>query len=110
MYLYRAVDSAGNTSEFVLSPYRDARSAAYFFRKLSGAAHTVAPQMVNVSKNRAYPLAFEVLQQERPLPPECELRPVKDLNNIIEQNNRFTKRKVKPGLGLAWYRTAWATI
>ncbi len=45
-YLYRAVDSAGNTRDLVLSPYRDARSADYFFRKLLGAAHPVAPRVI----------------------------------------------------------------
>src|SRR5438477_7640010 len=34
MYLYRAVDSVGNTMEFVRSPVRDGRAAEYFFRKL----------------------------------------------------------------------------
>src|SRR5512135_2912926 len=36
-YLYRAVDSAGNTLDFVLSPTRDAQAAEYFFRQLLGA-------------------------------------------------------------------------
>ena len=110
MYLYRAVDSAGNTLDFVLSPYRDARSAEYFFRKLLGAAHTVAPRVINVDGNAAYPAAFKTLQDEDELASECELRPVKYLNNIVEQDHRFIKRRVKPGLGFAWYRTAWATL
>jgi transposase, IS6 family len=29
----------------------------------------------------------------------CELRQVKYLNNIVEQDHRFIKRRVKPGLG-----------
>jgi transposase, IS6 family len=33
MYLYRAVDSQGNTLEFLLSPRRDAEAAKYFFVK-----------------------------------------------------------------------------
>jgi transposase-like protein len=33
MYLYRAVDSQGNTLEFLLSPTRDAESAKRFFIK-----------------------------------------------------------------------------
>jgi IS6 family transposase len=109
-YLYRAVDSAGNTLDFVLSPCRDARSAECFFRKLLGAAHTVAPQMVNVDKNAAYPPAFKTLQEEGGLTPACELRPVKYLNNILEQDHRCIKRRVRPGLGCCWFRPAWATI
>ena len=63
-----------------------------------------------MDKNKSYPPAFKLLQQEGELAPECELRPVKYLNNIVEQDHRFIKRRVKPGLGFAWYRTAWATI
>jgi transposase, IS6 family len=33
MYLYRAVDSRGNTLEFLLSPTRDAEAAKRFFSK-----------------------------------------------------------------------------
>ena len=80
-YLYRAVDSAGNTLDFVLSPTRDARSAEYFFRKLLGDAHVAQPRVINVDGNAAYPAAFKSLQEAGALEPECELRPVKYLNN-----------------------------
>jgi transposase-like protein len=98
-YLYRAVDSDGNTLEFVLSPFRHAQAAEYFFRKALGGIHTVMPRVINVDGNAAYPLAIEVLQAEGTLAPACQLRPVKYLNNIIEQDHRFIKRRVKPGLG-----------
>jgi transposase, IS6 family len=110
LYLYRAVDSVGNTLEFMLSPTRDARAAECFFRKLLGAKHTVEPRAINVDKNAAYPAAFKTLQQVGELAPECELRPVKYLNNLVEQDHRFIKRRVKPSLGFSWFRTAWATI
>jgi transposase, IS6 family len=51
MYLYRAVDSDGNTVEFMLSPSRDAVSAKRFFRKALRARHTVAALVINVDKN-----------------------------------------------------------
>ena len=44
MYLYRAVDSQGNTLEFLLSATRDAQAAKRFFHKTFRAAHTVAPR------------------------------------------------------------------
>jgi IS6 family transposase len=50
------------------------------------------------------------LQEEGALTPECALRPVKYLNNRVEQDHRFIKRRVRPGLGFSWYRTAWATL
>jgi transposase, IS6 family len=41
---------------------------------------------------------------------ECQLPPVKYLNNRIEQDHRFIKRRVKPGLGFGSYQTAWRTL
>jgi transposase-like protein len=110
MYLYRALDSAGQTLEFVLSPHRHAGAAEYFFRKALGSAHTVMPRVINVDGNAAYPPAVAVLQAEGTLAATCELRPVKYLNNCIEQDHRFIKRRVKPGLGFGSYQTAWRTL
>jgi transposase-like protein len=42
-YLYRAVDSEGNTREFFLSATRDAQAAKRFFSKTQPASHTVVP-------------------------------------------------------------------
>src|SRR4028119_408897 len=47
-YLYRAVDSSGNTLDFMLSAKRDARAAERFFRKTLSASHTQAPRVINV--------------------------------------------------------------
>ena len=41
MYLYRVVDSQGNTLEYLLSPTRDAQAAKRFFSKTLAAPHTV---------------------------------------------------------------------
>src|SRR4051812_27279500 len=42
-YLYRAVDSRGQTIDFLLSANRDAAAAKRFFRKALGQPHTVNP-------------------------------------------------------------------
>ena len=44
------------------------------------------------------------------LPESCNLRRVKYLNNIVEQDHRFIKRRVKPGLGFFSFETAWRTL
>jgi transposase, IS6 family len=109
-YLYRAVDSAGATRDFMLSPTRDAEAAERFFRKVLGARHTTAPRVITVDKNAAYPPAFAVLQQELLLAETCLLRQSKYLNNLVEQDHRFLKRRVNPGLGFGSFPTAWRTV
>ena len=55
--LYRAVDSRGQTIDFLLSAKRDAEAAKRFFRKALGQPHTVNPRAITVDKNPAYPKA-----------------------------------------------------
>jgi transposase-like protein len=110
MYLYRAVDSEGNTLEFLLSPRRDAEAAKRFFAKALAALHTSTPRVITVDKNAAYPKAFKELKAGRALPDSCELRQSKYLNNLIEQDHRFIKRLVKLGMGFFSFETAWRTV
>jgi transposase, IS6 family len=134
-YLYRAVASEGNTLEFLLSPTRDAEAAKRFFCKALHAtadsppqarpseeqvaqpmAPTVpnttilTPRVINVAKNAAYPKAIADLKAAGVLPQHVELRQVKYLNNLIEQDHRFIKRLTKPGMGFFSFETAWQTL
>ena len=109
-YLYRAVDSKGNTIEFLLRAKRDTNAAKRFFRKALKSPHTSLPRVITVDKNAAYPAAAEKLKSEGILPESCRLRQVKYLNNIVEQDHRFIKRLVKPGLGFQSFHTAWRTL
>ena len=110
MYLYRAVDSAGNTLEFWLSATRDTAAVRRFFSKVLEASHTTTPRIITVDKNAAYPKALTELKASGAVPAACELRQVKYLNNRIEQDHRFIKRLVKPGLGFFAFETAWRTL
>lgn len=98
-YLYRAVDSEGNTLEFMLSAKRDARAAERFFRKAINAEHNQEPRVINVDIYAAYPPAIDSLTQDQTLPENTQLRLVKYLNNIVEQDHRFIKRLVYSGMG-----------
>jgi IS6 family transposase len=110
VYLYRAVDSRGATLEFLLSETRDAQAAKRFFTKALRAAHTVTPRVITVDKNPASPKALTELKEAGTLPPWSELRQIKYLNNLVEQDHRFIKRLVKPGLGFFSFDTAWRTL
>jgi IS6 family transposase len=110
MYLYRAVDSIGQTLDFLLNETRSTRAAKHFFRKVLGRPQRVAPRVINVDQSAAYTGAIRDLKEAGLLPDDCERRPVKYLNNIVEQDHRFIKRRVKPGLGFGSYPTAWHTI
>ncbi len=110
VYLYRAVDSEGNTLDFWLSSTRDGEAVRRFFLTTLAASHTAEPRVINVDKNAAYPKAFNELKAEGHLPASCELRHVKYLNNLIEQDHRFIKRLTKPGMGFFSFETAWRTL
>jgi transposase, IS6 family len=108
--LYRAVDSSGATLDFMLSATRDADAAERFFRQVLQASHTLTPRVITVDKNAAYPPGFDALQHDGTLPETCLLRQCKYVNNVVEQDHRFVKRRVNPGLGFGAFDTAQRTI
>ena len=92
-YLYRAVDSAGETIEFMLSPKRDLIAAKLFLRlALSGGGS--APRVINVDGHPAYASAITALKQSGDLSRRCCCRTSPYMNNIIEQDHRFIKKRI----------------
>jgi transposase, IS6 family len=110
VYLYRAVDSRGQTIDFRLSAKRDAQAAKRFFRKALARPNTVNPRTITVDKNAAYPKAVADMKRNKRLWRFARLRQVKYLNNIVEQDHRRIKRLVRPGFGFKRFRTAWRTL
>ncbi len=109
-YLYRAVDSQGNTLDFLLSAKRDAPAAQRFLRKMLNASHAQFPRVINVDKNAAYPPAVDDLKADEQLPETTQIRQVKYLNNRVEQDHRFIKRLTKPGMGFGSFNSARRTL
>jgi IS6 family transposase len=109
IYLYRAVDSRGQTIDFLLSAKRDAEAAKRFFRTASAQPHTVIPRTITVDKNAAYPKAIAEMKSDGELWRRSR-RLVKYLNNIVEQDHRNVKRLTRPGLGFGGFWTARRTL
>ena len=68
------------------------------------------PFSISVDKNAAYPDAFTSSQEEKVLPKDCTLRRVKYLNNVIEQDHRFIKKKVRASQCFKSFHTAERTL
>lgn len=109
-YLYRAVDSNGQTLDFMFSAKRDSQAAKRFFKKVLKVRHNRQPRVINVDKNAAYPIAVEELKELGLLSSDCELRQNKYLNNIIEQDHRFPKKLAKYKSYFQYFHTAWRTL
>src|SRR5919202_4742066 len=110
MYLCRAVDSRGQTIDFLLSAKRDAAAAKRFFRKALGQPHTANPRTITVDKNPAYPCAVAEMEENGEPWRISRLRQAKFLNNIVEQDHRRVKRLIRPGLGFGGFHTARRTL
>ena len=92
-YLYRAIDSKGNTLDFLLTAKRDAKAAKRFLSKVLR-RHSHTPRAINTDKDKAYPKAIKELKESGILPESTEHRAVKYLNNLIEQDHRYTKLRI----------------
>jgi transposase, IS6 family len=94
----------------MLSARRDVSAAKRFFKKMVRAEPRRLPFSISVDKNAAYPEAFNTSQEERIVPKDCKLRRVKYLNNVIEQNHRFVKKKVRASQCFKRFHTAERTL
>ena len=92
-YLYRAVDSAGDTIDFMLSPKRDLTAAKLFLRLALSGTGGVRPRVVNVDGHAAYARAIAELKQSGELSRHCRCRPSPYLNNIIEQDQSAGRQR-----------------
>ena len=100
-YLYRAVDKEGATIDFLLRAKRDTVAARRFFEKAM--RQNGDPEKVTMDKSGANKAAMDAINKEREVP--IEVRQIKYLNNIVEQDHRAVKRITKPMLG---FKSFWA--
>lgn len=109
-YLYRAVDSAVDTIELMLSAKRDVPAAKRFFKKVMRADHRRLPFTIGTDKHASYPEAFATSVKEKVLPFDCKLRRVKYLNNVIEQDHRAIRRRWRAMQCFRSFHTAERTL
>ena len=109
-YLYRAVDSTGATIDFLLSARRDAAAAKRFFQKALRSVGHPRPRVINMDGNPSYPRVIGELKRGGELGRRCRCRPVRYLNNIVEQDHRAIKRRVRASQGFRSFDAAARTI
>ena len=93
-YLYRAVDTAGHTIDFLLTARRDSAAALRFFRK--AIRHHGEPEVVTIDKSGANTAALATLNADKPDEEAITIRQNKYLNNLVEQDHRNIKRRIRP--------------
>jgi putative transposase len=101
-YLYRAVDRDGHTVDFLLTAKRDKAAARRFLERALG-LHDV-PEKITIDKSGANTAAIESIKDDSGC--DIQLRQIKYLNNVVEQDHRAIKRIIRPMLGFKIFRCA----
>jgi transposase-like protein len=97
VYLYRAVDKAGRTVDFLLSKRRGMDAARrFFFRAVKQHG---APRVITLDGYAASHRAVTQLKEVGTLPASVQVRSSKYLNNVVEQDHRRIKQRIRPMLG-----------
>ncbi|KTQ85423.1 transposase [Aureimonas ureilytica] len=110
MYLYRAISDGGETLDFYLSQTRTTKAAKQFLSKALNRSPHHRPSVISTDKNRAYNEAIASLRKEGRLPPTCQHRQVKFLNNRLESDHGKLKQRIRPVRGFKSRKTAHNAI
>ena len=108
VYLYRAVDRAGQTIDFLLSECRDSAAAKRFFEQ--AIEKRGIPEKITLDGYAASHRAVAELQHDGALPKHLTVRTNRYLNNLVEQDHRRIKQRVRPMLGFKRFAHAAVTI
>jgi transposase-like protein len=107
-YLYRAVDKQGRTIDLLLSERRDVVAAKRFFSKAMKKYGT--PRVITLDAYAASHRAIMELKSVGTIARRVGIRSSKYLNNVVEQDHRRIKQRVRAMLGFKRLETAAITI
>jgi putative transposase len=105
-YLYRAVDTHGQTIDFLLTEHRDKAAAFRFLKK--AIRRNGLPETITIDGSEANEAAIKRYNEEYGT--TIVIRQVKYLNNIVEQDHRAVKRITRPMLGFKAFEAAQCTL
>jgi putative transposase len=105
-YLYRAVDKHGKTIDFLLTEQRDEEAAKRFLTK--AIRRHCAPEKITIDGSAANAAAIKSYNKDHGT--SIEIRQVKYLNNMVEQDHRGVKRVTRPMLGFKSFEAAQSTL
>ena len=111
LYLYRAVDKLGKTLDFMLSKRRNKAAATKFFARaleVNG-----LPRKIVIDRSGANTAGINAINRMLksfgcPIP--IEMVRIKYLNNIVEQDHRTIRKRIRPMLGFKSFVSASATL
>ncbi len=106
VYLYRAVDKFGKTIDVLLTKQRDTKAARRFLNKAMG-RHGV-PEKITIDGSDANASAITSSNEDHGT--SLDIRQLKYLNNIVEQDHRGVKRVTRPMLGFKALNAAQNTL
>ena len=97
------MDKAGRTVDFFLSRKRDVNASKSFLR--SAIKNTRTPTKITLDAYAASHRAVREIKENGELPRRVKVRSSQYLNNLIEQDHRRVKQRIRPMLGFKRVQT-----
>ncbi|HYX36195.1 MAG TPA: IS6 family transposase [Oligoflexus sp.] len=105
-WLYRAVDSDGDTMDFLMAAKRDQKAAIRFLKK--AIRQRGVPEKINTDRSGANASGLKAFNHEHST--DIELRQLKYLNTIVKQDHRRVRQRTRPMMGFKTFMSAAKTI
>ena len=102
------MDKAGWTVDFFLSRNRDVNAAKTFLR--NAIKNRCTPTKITLDAYAASHRAVREMKENGELPRRVKVRSSQYLNNLVEQDHRRVKQRIRPMLGFKRFENAAVTI